>query len=122
MPWVPQILISDYAAVLAVLVVAWALVDARPLAGLAVYALVATAATTLVQLRYQAVGISLWTLFGWRPLLPALAGLLTLPLTGLASAPAISAVAAVPLAGVHARGKGDLPAAGRRVHQLHVTG
>lgn len=79
-PWVPQILISDYAAVLAVLVVAWALVDARPLAGLAVYAVMATAATTLVQLRYQPGGISLWTLYGWRPLLPALAGLLMLPL------------------------------------------
>jgi len=81
-PWVPQIMISDYAAVLTVLVVAWAVVDARPLAGLAVYAVVATAESQLplLQLRYQLRGISFWTLDGWRPLLPALAGLLMLSL------------------------------------------
>lgn len=79
-PWVPQILISDYAAVLAMLVVAWALVDARPLAGLAVYAVVAAADTQLLQLRYQP-GINFWALHGgWQPYLPALAGLLILPL------------------------------------------
>jgi hypothetical protein len=78
-PWVPQILISDYAAVIAVLVVAWALVDARPLAGVAVYAVLATTATQLLQLSYGS-GMNLWTLRGWQPILPALAGLLMLPL------------------------------------------
>ncbi|HEU0239324.1 MAG TPA: hypothetical protein VFR11_08620 [Micromonosporaceae bacterium] len=79
-PWVPQILISVYAAVLVALVAVWALVDARPLASLAVYAVVATADTQLLQLRDQPAGISFWTLHGWQPFLPALASLLLLPL------------------------------------------
>jgi hypothetical protein len=79
-PSVPQIPISDYAAVLAVLVMAWALVDARPLASLAGYAVLATTATQLLQLDDQPGGISLWTLRGWQPLFPALAALLMLPL------------------------------------------
>ena len=78
-PWVPEILVSAYAAVLTLLVMAWALVDARPLAGLAVYAVLATTVTQLLQLGYGG-GISLWTLHGWQPFLPALAGLLVLPL------------------------------------------
>ena len=79
-PWVPQILISDYAAGLAVLVAAWALVDARPLAGLAGYALMATAGSMLSLAGLQPNGIGSWILDYWRPLLPALAGLLVLPL------------------------------------------
>ena len=61
-------------------VVAWALVDARPLAGLAVYAVVAAADAQLLQLRFRPAGINVWTLHGWQPFLPALVGLLILPL------------------------------------------
>jgi hypothetical protein len=78
-PFVPGIPMSDYAAGLAVLVAVWALVDARPLAGLAAYALVATAGTMLFIVRLAPGLIGSWILEGW-PLVPAAAGLLVLPL------------------------------------------
>jgi hypothetical protein len=78
-PFVPRIPISDYAAGLAVLVAVWALVDARPLAGLAGYALAGTASTMLALVSFGPGVIGLWILEGWT-LLPAAAGLLVLPL------------------------------------------
>jgi hypothetical protein len=79
-PYLPRIPISGYAAVLALLLLAWAVVDARPLAGLAIYAVVATAGTMVDQLRVQAGWVNLWTLFGWYPFTPTFIGMIVLPL------------------------------------------